>query len=164
MSSSLPPTTNVEDKVPVFMSLSDRVAQLYSQAPGSFFVAFYDSQGYGGAILTFLHTEIKIFKIKFNKSCCFYRQNFLVRIVYSYSVCYSKLICIAHATEKHHKMNYISISPPGLSSGTLILFLAHMGFWRWGLWKLVFWDVTYILLNYKWLFVEKRHNISLYWI
>jgi hypothetical protein len=37
------------------MSLSDRVAQLHPQAPGNFFVASYDSQGYGGGILTFLH-------------------------------------------------------------------------------------------------------------
>jgi hypothetical protein len=34
----------------------DRVAQLYPQAPGSLFVAFYDSQGYGGGILIRLHT------------------------------------------------------------------------------------------------------------
>jgi hypothetical protein len=33
----------------------DRVAQLYPQAPGSIFVAFYDSMGYGGVILTSLH-------------------------------------------------------------------------------------------------------------
>jgi hypothetical protein len=32
------------------------VAQLYSQAPGSIFVAFYDSQGDDGGILTQLHT------------------------------------------------------------------------------------------------------------
>jgi hypothetical protein len=32
------------------------MAQLYPQAPGSIFVAFYDSQGYGGGILTCLHT------------------------------------------------------------------------------------------------------------
>jgi hypothetical protein len=37
------PTPNLEDKVSVFMSPSDRVAQLYAQAPGSFFVLFYDS-------------------------------------------------------------------------------------------------------------------------
>jgi hypothetical protein len=33
----------------------DRVAHLNPQAPGSVFVAFYDSQGYGGGILTHLH-------------------------------------------------------------------------------------------------------------
>jgi hypothetical protein len=33
------------------------VAQLYPQALGSLFVAFYDSQGYGGGILTRRHTE-----------------------------------------------------------------------------------------------------------
>jgi hypothetical protein len=58
----LPPTTNVEDKVSGIMAPSDRVVQLYPQAPGSLFVVFYDSHGYGGGILTFLHTEIKIYK------------------------------------------------------------------------------------------------------
>jgi hypothetical protein len=38
----------VKEQMPVFMSSSDRVAQLYPQAPGSLFIAFYDSQGYGG--------------------------------------------------------------------------------------------------------------------
>jgi hypothetical protein len=38
------------------MSPSDRVAQLYSQAPGSVFVTFYDLQGYSGDILIHLHT------------------------------------------------------------------------------------------------------------
>jgi hypothetical protein len=33
------------------------VAQLYPQAPGSFPVAFFDSQGYGGGILTRLNTR-----------------------------------------------------------------------------------------------------------
>jgi hypothetical protein len=33
----------------------DRMAHLYLQAPGSLFVAFYDSQGYGGGVLTRLH-------------------------------------------------------------------------------------------------------------
>jgi hypothetical protein len=36
------------------------VAQLYSQALGSLFVASYDSQGYGGGILTRLHTKSKM--------------------------------------------------------------------------------------------------------
>jgi hypothetical protein len=37
------------------MSSSDGVAQFYSQAPGSLFAALYDSQGYGGDILTRFH-------------------------------------------------------------------------------------------------------------
>jgi hypothetical protein len=37
---------------------SDRVAQLYPQALGSLFIASYDSQGYGGGIITSLHTKI----------------------------------------------------------------------------------------------------------
>jgi hypothetical protein len=48
---------NLGDKVSVFMFPSDRVAQLYPQAPGSLFVAFYDWQGYGGGILTRLNTR-----------------------------------------------------------------------------------------------------------
>jgi hypothetical protein len=47
---------NLEDQVSVFMSPSDRVVQLYPQAPGSLFVAFYGSRGYGGGILTRLLT------------------------------------------------------------------------------------------------------------
>jgi hypothetical protein len=42
----------LENQVCVFISPSDGVAQLYPQALGSLFVAFYDSQGYGGGILT----------------------------------------------------------------------------------------------------------------
>jgi hypothetical protein len=37
------------------MPPSDRVAQLYTQAPGSLFIAYYDSQGYDGGTLTHLH-------------------------------------------------------------------------------------------------------------
>jgi hypothetical protein len=36
---------------------SDRVAQLCSQAQGSVFCAFYDSQGYGGIIITHLDKD-----------------------------------------------------------------------------------------------------------
>jgi hypothetical protein len=52
--SRLPP--NLEGQVPVFISLKNRVAQLYPQALGSLFVASYDSQGYGLGIRTRLHT------------------------------------------------------------------------------------------------------------
>jgi hypothetical protein len=45
MSSALRPTCNLEDQVPVFMSPSDRVAQLYPKVPDSLIDAFYDSQG-----------------------------------------------------------------------------------------------------------------------
>jgi hypothetical protein len=47
---------NLEGQVPVFISLRNRVAQLYPRAQGSLFVASYDSQGYSGGILTRLHT------------------------------------------------------------------------------------------------------------
>jgi hypothetical protein len=39
-----------ENQISVFISPSDGVAQVYPQAAGSLFVAFYDSQGYGGDI------------------------------------------------------------------------------------------------------------------
>jgi hypothetical protein len=57
----------MEDQVSVFRSRRDSVAQLYPQAPGSLFVSFYDSQGYGGGILTrlpdgwFLNKYVKTF-------------------------------------------------------------------------------------------------------
>jgi hypothetical protein len=40
------------------MSPRDRVAQLYPQVPNSLSDRLYDSQGYGGCILTHLHTGI----------------------------------------------------------------------------------------------------------
>jgi hypothetical protein len=43
---------NLEGQVPVFISPRNRVAQLYPRALGSLFVTSYDSQGYGGVILT----------------------------------------------------------------------------------------------------------------
>jgi hypothetical protein len=46
---------NMEGQVPVFISPRNMVAQLYPQAPGSHFVASYDSQGYGGGNRTRLH-------------------------------------------------------------------------------------------------------------
>jgi hypothetical protein len=52
-------SSNLEGQVAVFISPRDRVAQLYPQAPGSLFVAPYDSQGYGGGIRTRLHSGIK---------------------------------------------------------------------------------------------------------
>jgi hypothetical protein len=55
-SSALRPTPNLENQVFVCMSPSERVVQLYHQALGSFIVTFDDSQGYGGGILTRLHT------------------------------------------------------------------------------------------------------------
>jgi hypothetical protein len=54
--SALRPTPNLEGQVPVFKSPSDKVAELYPSAPGSFFVAFYDSQDCDGSILTHHYT------------------------------------------------------------------------------------------------------------
>jgi hypothetical protein len=47
---------NLEGQVPVFISHSQRVAQLYPQALGFLFVTSYDSQGYGGGTPPRLHT------------------------------------------------------------------------------------------------------------
>jgi hypothetical protein len=46
---------NLEGQVPVFISPGERVAYLYPQVLGSFSVASYDSQGYGGGIPISLH-------------------------------------------------------------------------------------------------------------
>jgi hypothetical protein len=43
---------NLEGQVPIFISPRNRVAQLYPQALGFLYVVSYDSQGYGGGILT----------------------------------------------------------------------------------------------------------------
>jgi hypothetical protein len=56
-SSILHPTPNLEDHVSIFMSPMTGCAQLYPQAPGLLFFAFYDSQGYGGDIATRLQRE-----------------------------------------------------------------------------------------------------------
>jgi hypothetical protein len=49
-------TPNLEGQVPVFISLRNMVAQLYPQELGPLFIAFYDSQAYGGGIRICLHT------------------------------------------------------------------------------------------------------------
>jgi hypothetical protein len=48
-------SSNLQGQVPVFISLRNRVAQLYPRALGSLSVASYDSQGYGGGIRPRLH-------------------------------------------------------------------------------------------------------------
>jgi hypothetical protein len=47
---------HLEGQVLVFISSRNRVAQLYPNALGSLFVAYYDPQGYGGGIRPRLHT------------------------------------------------------------------------------------------------------------
>jgi hypothetical protein len=42
------------------------VTQLYPRALSSLFVASYDSQGYGGGILSRLHTEMLLTQLEFN--------------------------------------------------------------------------------------------------
>jgi hypothetical protein len=59
----------LEGHVPVFISPRNRVAQLYSQALGSLFVALYDSQGCGGVIRTLVHTWSSIRTPSPNLSC-----------------------------------------------------------------------------------------------
>jgi hypothetical protein len=51
---------NLESQVPVFISPRNMLAQTYSRALCSLFVAFYDSQGYDGGILSRLHTGIML--------------------------------------------------------------------------------------------------------
>jgi hypothetical protein len=48
---------NLEGQVPLFIFPRHRMAQLYPQALGSLFVAFYDSRGYGGGIRTRLYAR-----------------------------------------------------------------------------------------------------------
>jgi hypothetical protein len=48
------------------MYAMNRVAQLYSRALGSLYVASCESQGYGGGILTRLHTDNNNNNNKFN--------------------------------------------------------------------------------------------------
>jgi hypothetical protein len=45
----------LESQVPIFISLLNRVAQLYPHALGSLFITSYNLQGYGGGIRTHLH-------------------------------------------------------------------------------------------------------------
>jgi hypothetical protein len=52
-----PPLPNLEGQAPVFISPRNKVAQLYPRVLGSLFGTSYDSQGYGGGILTRLHTD-----------------------------------------------------------------------------------------------------------
>jgi hypothetical protein len=59
---------NLEGQVPVFISSRNKVAQLYPRALGSLSVASYDLQGYGGGILTRLHTCLPQ-KFKFKLYC-----------------------------------------------------------------------------------------------
>jgi hypothetical protein len=49
---------NLEGQVSVFISSRNRVAQLYSRALGSLFVASYGSQGSAGGIRTSLHAGL----------------------------------------------------------------------------------------------------------
>jgi hypothetical protein len=56
LQSQIRDSPNLEDQVPVFISLRNRVARLYLQALGFLFVASCDWQGYGGGIRPHLHT------------------------------------------------------------------------------------------------------------
>jgi hypothetical protein len=58
MSRALRSASNLAEQILIFTSPSDREAQLYVlPAPGSLFVAFYYTQGYGGGIRPRLHME-----------------------------------------------------------------------------------------------------------
>jgi hypothetical protein len=73
---------NLEGQVPVYISPRNRMARLYPQALGSLFIAFYDSQGYGGNIPPRLHAC--------RPSCLQDKSS-------------------AHTTQKHHVSNSTSI-------------------------------------------------------
>jgi hypothetical protein len=64
-------STNLEGQVPVFISPRNRVAQIYPQALGSLSVASYDSPGYGGGIVSRLHTGGSVSKSSQVKSSYF---------------------------------------------------------------------------------------------
>jgi hypothetical protein len=61
-------SSNLEGKIPVFIFPRNKMAQLYPRALGSF-VSSYDSQGYGGGILTRLHTGIIGMLLKPESDC-----------------------------------------------------------------------------------------------
>jgi hypothetical protein len=54
---------------PCIHAHNDRVAQLYPQATGSLYVAFYGSQGNGGGILTRIHTGAQASYLKSYRHC-----------------------------------------------------------------------------------------------
>jgi hypothetical protein len=66
-------TPNLEDQVSALMPPSDRVAQVYPQAPGSLSVAFHSWQGYGGGILTYFHKiRLNLGFVKFLRIALYY--------------------------------------------------------------------------------------------
>jgi hypothetical protein len=54
---------NIDGPISVFISPWNRMARLYPQALGSFFVTSYDSQGYGGGIRPRLHTNALRYRV-----------------------------------------------------------------------------------------------------
>jgi hypothetical protein len=97
-SSALHPSSNLEDQISVFTSPSDRVVQLYRQAPGFLFVAFYDSQDYNGGILTHLHRGVLLL-------LSFYYVHEDVRIdLFNHRFYY--IISSCKKSEKHFIANY----------------------------------------------------------
>jgi hypothetical protein len=77
------------------MSASSGVAQLYPQGPGSIFVAFYVSQGYGEYIITHLHTGIEYLVAKQFPIAMESSLNPANGSVESKSYLYSQFICLA---------------------------------------------------------------------
>jgi hypothetical protein len=55
-------------QIPRTYTTENRADQLYPQALGYHFVASYDSQGYGGGILTRLHTGLTFFNGSWSSS------------------------------------------------------------------------------------------------
>jgi hypothetical protein len=64
-----------QGQVPVFISPRNRAAQLYPRALGSLYVASYDSQGYGGGILTLPYLEGQVPLYMANRQALIYKTN-----------------------------------------------------------------------------------------
>jgi hypothetical protein len=119
-------TPNLEDRVPLCMSPIDRVAQLYPQAHGSLFVAFYDSRGYGGGILTLLHTRASKNRTKHTitlsgqTEVCFLPASYWLPCVFCdtedgvRNVGNHPLDCTAYVPEYFKHSSYLPINRPSL--------------------------------------------------
>jgi hypothetical protein len=77
-SSALRQTPNLDGQVPVIMSTSDIVAQLYPRALDSLSVAYYDSQGYDEVILTLIHSGTHASYLRLYGRCGHFKRRNLI--------------------------------------------------------------------------------------
>jgi hypothetical protein len=129
-------SSNLEGHVPIFVSPRNRMMQLYSRALGSIYIASYGSQGYGGDILTRLHSCCSLGNIihvlyksvtewnSFEKCIKLWRFEFLVpsaglcrqriwftdisdkRIVFIFRIYPHCIICVAESEDKWPTKNF----------------------------------------------------------